>query len=106
MFNDINVKGTIVKKVINKFIPAIGAIRDLEIDKSKKRIVAQVDLNGEILPVRIEFVDYNLSTDSVTISQFICDKPWIETTLNKFVAKKKIRLHSNAIALAVIKAIM
>lgn len=82
-------------KLINEKIVGIGTVRDVAIDKTKKTIVAQIELIGEDKPVRIKVCDYRLVSDCVIITRFSCDKPWIEVALNKFIAQKEIKLPIN-----------
>jgi hypothetical protein len=94
MFDKIKTAGARV--FINKFIDGIGTVKDLEIDKKARTIIAQVEMVGEARPVRIEAAGYILGADFIAISRFICDKPWIEAALNRFLANKEIKIPEQA----------
>jgi len=85
-------KNNAAKLAVNQFIKGIASVRELDIDKTNHAVVAQVDLAGEALPVRIEAAGYQLAPDHVTIAHFVCDRLWIETALNQYLAGKKIAL--------------
>jgi hypothetical protein len=83
------------KTAVNKFLDGIGVIRELEIDKVEKTIIAQVEFKGETLPLRIKILDYRLGADYIILSQFVCDRQWLEVALNRFLADKEIRIPDN-----------
>jgi hypothetical protein len=87
-----SLKNNAAKIAVNQFIKGIASVRELDIDKSTQIVVAQVDLAGEALPVRIEAAGYQLGPDHVTIAHFVCDRLWIETALNQYLAGKKIAI--------------
>ncbi len=83
------------KSALNKFLEGIGEVQELAIDKSAKTISAHVVLRGEALPLRIKILNYRLEAEGIVLTQFVCDREWLETSLNRFLAGKEIRLAEN-----------
>jgi len=94
MFN--NLKLSLAKNAINQFISGIGIVHELEIDRSAKTIVAQVMMEGEAQPIRVEATGYIVGPDYIAISRFLCDKPWVEAALNRFLAGREIKIPEKA----------
>jgi hypothetical protein len=97
MFN--TMKTAAARMFINQYINGIGTVTELTIDKSNKSIVALVEMAGEPAPVRIEASGYILGADHIAISRFICDKPWMETALNRFLASVEFKLPPQAVGI-------
>ncbi|HNW58293.1 MAG TPA: hypothetical protein PKI62_01285 [bacterium] len=91
-----SLKAAAAKKFINPYLEGIGVIQELEFNKEARSILALVTLTGEAEPVRVEAHGYLLGPDSITISKFICSRPWLETTLNRFLANRKFTLPEQA----------
>ena len=85
-------KNNAAKLAVNQFIKGIASVRELDIDKTQHTIAAQVELAGETQATRIEAIGYQLGPDYITIAHFVCDRLWIETALNQYLAGKKITI--------------
>lgn len=91
-----SLKAAAAKKFINPYLEGIGVIQELEFNKEARSILALVTLTGEAEQVRVEAHGYLLGPDSITISKFICSRPWLETILNRFLANRKFTLPEQA----------
>lgn len=94
MFN--NMKIAAAKMFINQYLEGIGAVQELEFDKTAKTINAIVNLQGETQPVRIQVLGYIIGIDYIAISRFSCDKTWVEVALNRFLANREIKIPDKA----------
>ncbi|NLP11320.1 hypothetical protein GX408_13070 [bacterium] len=90
MFNTMKIAAA--KMALNQFIDGIGTVQDLQMDKSTNSIVARVSMEGEIEPISIRAIGLVLGTDHLAVSHFVCNKPWVETALNRFLAGKEIKI--------------
>jgi hypothetical protein len=95
------IKNMAAKVAINKLIDGIAIIQELEINIAEKTIIAQVALSGEEQPIRIQAHGYRLGPDYIVISRFTCDKPWIETALNRFIANREIKIPHDKVMRAI-----
>jgi hypothetical protein len=94
-----------IKQVINKYIEGIGQVRDIDIDRTGKRIELILELEGEDVFVKVIADGYQLEREGLTFHSFKCDKTWIETVLNKFLAGRTIDV-PEGLAYTAIKAVL
>ena len=79
-----------IKQFINKYIDGIGQIRDMDIDRTNKRIELIIELEGETILVKVVADGYQLDREGLTFHNFKCDKAWIENVLNKYLVGRTI----------------
>ena len=79
-----------IKQVANKYLEGIGQVRDIDIDQASKKIALILELDGEDVFVQVIADGYHLGKEGITFHKFNCDKPWMETLLNRFLANRRI----------------
>lgn len=94
-----------IKQVANRYLDGIGLVRDLEIDQAGKRIALVLELDGEDVFVKVIAEGYHLGKDGITFHAFKCDKIWIETLLNRFLAGRRIDV-PEGLAYTALKAVL
>ena len=97
MFN--SMKTSAARLFINQYLQGIGTVTELTIEKSTRSVTILMAMEGEPGPVRIQAAGYILGADYIAVSRFLCDKPWIEKALNRFLANNEMRLPGQAIKL-------
>ena len=82
----------IVRKIINGRIESYGTIQSLKIDRVLREIEIYITLHGEIDPVCVVCRKYSFfaikDTLYAEVESFSACRPWLESILNDFVARK------------------
>lgn len=84
------IKNTSARLFINHFMAEFGEVTELAIDSDDRSITARIALRGEVLPVEVRAVRYRIEEDGLVIEQFACERDWIATVLNRFLAGHKL----------------
>lgn len=85
-----------VKLAINRYFEDIGEVQRIAIDPEAERISMDAVLKGDIQQVHLE-LDYHLKAEALELRSFHCDRPWIESALNRYAAGRCISLHNGAV---------
>jgi len=94
-----------IKKVANNYLAGIGQIRDIAIDQISKKIALVLELDGEDVFVKVLADGYHLGKEGITFHAFSCDKPWMETVLNRYLAGRRINV-PDGLAYVAIKTVL
>lgn len=70
---------------LNKFFEGFGEVLDVSIDPKTNVASLLVMLNGESAPLRLE-VEYRVEPEHFVTVYFRCEREWIATLLNRFLA--------------------
>lgn len=81
---------------LNKYFEDIGEVVDVRIDARANLAELLVQLRGEGAPVRLE-VDYRVESEHFVTVHFRCEREWIATLLNRFLAGHRFDVDNSVV---------
>lgn len=82
------------KMFLNKYFEDFGEVVQVDIDPKANLAVLLAALKGEPAPVRLE-VDYRVDPDAFVVVHFRCERAWIASALNRFLAGRRFDVSSS-----------
>jgi hypothetical protein len=86
----------VVRKIINGRIENYGTVQSLKINRELREIEISLTLHGEADPVRVVCRKYSFHAIKETlyakVESFSACRPWLESILNDFAARKPFPL--------------
>lgn len=76
------------KMFLNKYFEDFGEVTQVDIDPRANQAVLWAALHGEPAPVRLE-VGYRVEQEALVVVHFRCEREWIASALNRFLAGKR-----------------
>lgn len=85
---------------LNKLFDGFGEVLDVSIDPKTNMANLLVMLRGESAPLRLE-VEYRVEPEHFVTVYFRCEREWIATLLNRFLAGHRFEV-DNSVAQALL----
>lgn len=83
-------RNTSLKLLLNHFMTGMGEVDAVHVDAEARRITASIRLNGEDAALEVSALRYRIENDGLVIEVFACERPWLQTILNRFLAGRVI----------------
>lgn len=83
-------RNTSLKLLLNHFMTGFGEAEGVHVDAEARRITASLRLAGEPDLIEVSALRYRIETDGLVIEVFGCERAWLQTVLNRYLAGRVI----------------
>ena len=92
------VEQTALSYLNNSLLAPYGHATNLRVDSTAKTLSIEVELKGEVAPVRIEILDYDLAKQEdryfISAAEIRTSREWLTRVAKDFLVKRRFELPS------------